>query len=132
MRVQTIVKPQSHALAPGSTRHGHRPHAGRAHTRHAICRRTTFPVPIHVPGMEWALHGRQTRFVCQRWIRIYRTDALAFRCMAGDHGHHAETIENGELKIENENSVRNSKISDTFQAVGCFEGKLKLKLYVTL
>ena len=25
--------------------------------------------------------------------------------MAGDHGHHAETIENGELKIENENSV---------------------------
>lgn len=83
---------------------------------------------------EWSglyMEG-QTRFVCQRWIRIYRTDALAFRCMAGDHGHHAETIDNGELKIENENSVRNSKISDTFQAVGCFEGKLKLKLYVTL
>ena len=52
--------------------------------------------------------------------------------MAGNHGHHVETIENGELKIENEDSVRNSKISDTFQTVGCFEGKLKLKLYVTL
>lgn len=63
---------------------------------------------------------------------VYRTDAPAFRSMAGNHGHYVETIENGELKIENEDSVRNSKISDTFQAVGCFEGKLKLKLYVTL
>ena len=44
--------------------------------------------------------------------------------MAGNHGHHAETI-------ENENSVRNPKTSDTFQAVRCFEGKLNLKLYVT-
>ena len=52
--------------------------------------------------------------------------------MTGNHGHYVETIENGELKIENEDSVRNSKISDTFQTVGCFEGKLKLKLYVTL
>ena len=34
-------------------------------------------------------------------------------------------------RIENEDPVRNSKISDTFQAVGCFEGELKLKLYVT-
>ena len=100
MHVQTIVKPQSHALAPGSTRHGHRPHAGRPHTRHAICRRTTFPVPVHVSGMEWALHGRQTRFVRQRRVGIYRTDAPAFRCMAGDHGHHAETIENGGLKMK--------------------------------
>ncbi len=61
---------------------------------------------IHVSGMEWALHGRQTRFVCQRWVGIYRTDAPAFRGMAGNHGHHAETIENGELKIENEDPVK--------------------------
>lgn len=58
MLFQTIIKPQPYALTPGSTRHGHRPHAGGSHPRHAIRRRTTFPVPIHVPRMEWALYGR--------------------------------------------------------------------------
>ena len=124
-----------HAPAPGSTRRRTSTSCWQGtHTPCSLPECGRLP-PSRFMYPEWSglyMEGKQGLYA-ERWIRIlYRTDALAFRCMAGDHGHHAETIENGELKIENENSVRNSKISDTFQAVGCFEGKLKLKLYVTL
>ena len=59
MLFQTIVKPQPHALAPGSTRHGHRPHAAMQ-----------FAVGRHSPSRfmypEWSglyMEGKQGLYV---------------------------------------------------------------------
>lgn len=77
------------------------------------------------------MSGREQEFIQEafdtNWVVPLGPNVNAFEQSLRDF-----LIENGELKIENEDSVRNSKISDTFQTVGCFEGKLKLKLYVTL